>query len=99
MAALGGQIFRLNQSKYFILNTKEIVTVSLKYRFWVRAWPKRESLYFTLTLFHHYRLTGLVGCARKTRTPVNIPAGFPDTRFPRATYQPLPGIVYFSTIT
>ena len=45
----GGQIFRLNQAKYFILNTNEIVTVSLKYRFWVRVLPKRERLYFTLT--------------------------------------------------
>ena len=49
MAVLGEQIFRLNQAKYFILNTNEIVTVSLKYRFWVRVLPKRESLYFTLT--------------------------------------------------
>ena len=49
MAVLGGgQIFRLNQAKYFILNTNEIVTVSLKYRFRVRVLPKRESLYFTL---------------------------------------------------
>ena len=45
----GEQIFRLSREKYFILNTNEIVTVSLKYRFWVRVWPERESLYFTLT--------------------------------------------------
>ena len=52
---LGEQIFRLNQAKYFILNTNEIVTLSLKYRFWVRVWSKRESLYFTLT---EYELSG-----------------------------------------
>ena len=47
---LGEQIFRLNQAKYFISNTNEVVTVSLKYRFRVRVLPKRESLYFTLTI-------------------------------------------------
>ena len=55
---LGEQIFRVNQAKYFILNTNEIVTVSLKYRFWVRAWHKRESLYFTLTRVVEGKLLG-----------------------------------------
>ena len=40
------------------MNTNEIVTVSLKYRFFrVRVWSRRESLYFTLTLWTPRRKT------------------------------------------